>query len=163
MIKNLKFLYTPAIIFILFIASWYMPFTYKIYNSSVFIKLDVFLLFLLVQSFVISRFRLIITGIMIGFLIDIDIESNLLGINSFLIPLLCYFLGFLKFNLNNWDLNIKVTYSILIMAAYSIVKFLFYGWHINFPDIFSIILNSILVTIVLLSINKFYYKGRLIN
>ena len=163
MIKNLKFLYTPAIIFILFIASWYMPFTYKIYNSSVFIKLDVFLLFLLVQSFIVSRFRLIITGIMTGFLIDIDIESNLLGINSFLIPLLCYFLGFLKFNLNNWDLRIKAIYSIIVMIFYSILKVLFYGWAIGFFDIISIIINAILVFIVFLSIDKYYYRGRLIR
>ena len=163
MIKNLNFLYTPAILYILFIVSWYMPFNYKIYNSSIFIKLDVFLLFLLIHSFIFSRFKLVIVGFLLGFLIDIDIESNLIGINSFLIPIACYFLGFLKFNLNNWDLNIKVMYSMFIIIIYSIIKFFFYGWDIGVFDIVSIIINSILIIAIFLSVNKLYYKGRLIN
>ena len=140
-----------------------MPFNYKIYNSSVFIKLDVFLLFLLIHSFIFSRFKLVIVGFLLGFLIDIDIESNLIGINSFLIPIACYFLGFLKFNLNNWDLNIKAMYAMVVINIYSILKIFFYGWHLSFFDIVSIVINSILIIAIFLSVNKLYYKGRLIN
>ena len=163
MTKSLDFLYAPFIVFALFIASWYMPFSYKLYNSSIFIKLDVFLLFLLVQVFIVPRFKLIVIGFLVGFLIDIDIESNLVGINSFLISIVCYLLGFLRFNSSNWDLNIKIAYSMIVLSIYSILKFLFYGWSMGFLDIISIIINSGLVLIVFLSINKFYYKGRLVN
>ena len=161
MIKNLNFLYLSIIIFALFIVSWYMPFSYKIYDSSIFIKLDVFLLFLLIQAFIVARFKLIIIGFLIGFLIDIDIESNLVGINSFLMPIVSYFLGFLKLNSSNWDLKIKIIYSMIIIFMLSIFKFLFYGWFISFFDIVSIIINSGLILIVFLSINRFYYKGKL--
>ena len=161
MIKRLNFLYLPITVFALFIISWYMPFSYKIYNSSVFIKLDIFLLFLLVSAFITSRFYLILIGFLIGFLIDMDIESNLIGINSFLIPIVCYYLGFLKLNSSNWDLRIKTVYSMIILILCSIFKFFFYGWSMTFFDILSIIINSGLILIVFLSINRFYYKGEL--
>ena len=156
-------LYILFFVYLLFIISWYMPFSYKIYGSSISVKLDLFLVFLLVQSFIIERFKLIILGFLIGFLIDMDLESNLIGINSFLIPIVCYFLGFLKFNSNNWDISIKAGYSTIIMIIYSILKFFFYGWGISFFDIVSIIINSFLVLVVLFSINRYYYKGRLIR
>ena len=161
MIKNLNFLYMTISIFALFIISWYMPFSYKIYNSSIFIKLDIFLLFLLIQAFVVLRFKLILIGFLMGFFIDMDMESNLIGVNSFLMPIVCYFLGFLKLNSSNWDLKIKIIYSMIILFMLSIIKFLFYGWTISFVDIISIMINSGLILIAFLSIDRFYYKGKL--
>ena len=101
--------------------------------------------------------------ILFNFLIDIDLDPNLIGINSFLTPIICYFLGFLKLNLNNWELRIKIIYLIIILIIYSSTKFLFYGWTITFFDVISIIINSLLVLFVLLSINRYYYKGKLIR
>ena len=140
-----------------------MPFSYKIGESSIFVKLDLFLLFLLIQSLLIKRFQLLVVGFFLGFFIDLDLESNLIGINSFLIPIMCYFLGFLKFNSNNWEFRIKIIYLLFVLIVYSSIKFLFYGWGINFFDIISIIINSVLVALVFLSIDRYYYKGRLIN
>ena len=161
--KGFNLLYILGIIFFLFIISWYMPFSYKIYDSSIFLKLDLFLVFLFIQSFIIKRFKLILLGFLIGFLNDMDLESNLVGINSFLIPILCYFLSFLKFNSSNWDINIKLAYSSIIIIVYSLSKFFFYGWSIGFFDIISIIINSIIVLVVVFSIDRYYYKGRLIH
>ena len=161
--KVLDLLYLFASVILLFIVSWYMPFNYKIYDSSIFVKLDLFMLFLLFQSFIDTRFKLILIGFLIGFLNDVDLESNFLGINSFLNPILCYFLGFLRLNSSNWDLNFKAIYCMALMITYAVIKFSLYDWGMNFFDVISIVFNAVLVLFTILSIDRYYYKGRLIN
>ena len=85
-----------AQIYLIFIISWYMPFYYKISNSSVLINLDLIILFLTIQSITMKRYQLIMLGLLLGFLIDLDLEQNLIGLNSFFFSLFCYFLGFIK-------------------------------------------------------------------
>ena len=101
--SNIFFIFIQ--IYFIFIVSWYMPFSYTMKGSSLSLSIDLFLLYILIQSLLLTRPLLILLGLFLGFLIDIDLESNLIGINSFLIPILCYFLGFLKLNSNNWNFN----------------------------------------------------------
>ena len=139
-----------------------MPFYFKLENSSLLINLDLILLYLTIQSIFIERHKLILLGFLIGFLIDIDIEQKLIGLNSFIIPIGCYFLGFIRIHKNNWNFNIKIFYLLSIYCIMFFNKFLFYGYGFNFYDFLSIIINSSFIIIILLSINRFYYKGKLI-
>ena len=151
-----------AQIYLIFIISWYMPFYFKFPNSSLLINLDLLVLFLTIQSFFIKRYQLIILGLFLGFLIDIDLEQKLLGFNSFFIPFFCYFLGFIKIHSNNWTFKIKIAYLFVIYFVMFLNKIIFYSYQFNFHDFISISINSIMIILVLLSIDKLYYKGRII-
>ena len=155
-IQNIIFVFFQ--VYFIFIISWYMPFSYTLKGASLSLSVDLFLLYILIQSLVLRRFILILLGLFIGFLIDIDLESNLIGINSFLMPILCYFLGFLKLNSNNWKLNIKIIYLVSNLIIFHFSKFLFYQWTLNFPSLISVIINSLLILIALLSINKYFIR-----
>ena len=100
--------------------------------------------------------------LLLGFLIDIDLEQKLLGFNSFFIPLFCYFLGFIKIHSNNWTFKIKIAYLFVIYFVMFLNKIIFYSYQFNFHDFISISINSIMIILVLLSIDKLYYKGRII-
>ena len=58
-------------IYILFIMTWYMPFSYTVKNSNMSLALDLFFLYLLIQSLLLSRTKLIFIGLLIGFFMDI--------------------------------------------------------------------------------------------
>ena len=100
-------------IYLIFIVTWYMPFSFKLFNSSYSINLDFFYLYLLIQSFFLQRYQLIFLGFFIGFLIDIDIETSHLGLNSFFIPITCYFLALIRLNANNWTFYFKIIYFLI--------------------------------------------------
>ena len=162
MIKILKLFYLFLKIYMLFIAIWYMPFSYLLKGSDIYIALDLFFLYILIQSFMINRVQLIFLGFLIGFLMDIDNEGSLIGVNSFLMPISCYFLGFVRLNSSNWETYIKVIYiTIVLIISYSIKGF-FYQWSIIL-NIVPITINSVLISSVFLSINQFYYKKQLMK
>tara|TARA_B100000401_G_C52724936_1_gene680561 strand:- start:386 stop:874 length:489 start_codon:yes stop_codon:yes gene_type:complete len=160
MIKILKSIYILMTIYVLFIAMWYMPFSYSIKNSNVNISLDLFFFYLLVQSFIIDRFKLIVLGFLIGFFIDIDNEISLIGVNSFLMPISCYFLGFVRLNSSNWETHKKLIYIIFVLIISYSIKGFFYQWAIV-PNIVPFIVNSMLIILAFLSVNQFYYKKKL--
>jgi len=141
---------------------WYMPFSYSFKGSNIHIALDLFFLYLLVQSFILDRFKLILLGFLIGFLMDIDNEISLIGVNSFLIPISCYFLGFVRLNSSNWEMPTKIIYIIFVLVISYSIKGFFYQWAI-IPNIVSIIINSMLIILAFLSINQFYYKKQLMR
>ena len=149
-------------IYILFIMTWYMPFSYTVKNSNMSLALDLFFLYLLIQSLLLSRTKLIFIGLLIGFFMDIDGEASFIGINSFLIPIMCYFLGFLKLNSNNWDIYTKIIYLVTIFTLVYSAKVLFYQWYI-LPNLIPVIVNPIIILAAFLSINIFYYKKQLIK
>tara|TARA_A100001037_G_scaffold172305_1_gene154760 strand:- start:196 stop:480 length:285 start_codon:yes stop_codon:yes gene_type:complete len=93
---------------------------------------------------------------------DIDGEGSFIGINSFLIPAMCYFLGFLKLNSNNWDLYAKIVYLVVVCVLSYTAKVLFYQWDL-LANIIPIVINSIIIIMAFLSINVFYYKRQLIK
>ena len=162
MIKFLKLIFSLVKIYMLFIAMWYMPFSYHFKGSDISIALDLFFLYLLVQSFMINRFQLIFLGFLIGFLMDLDSEVSLIGVNSFLMPISCYFLGFVKLNSSNWEKYTKITYIIFVLVVSYAIKGFFYQWSI-IPNIIPIIINSTFVMLALLSINQFYYQKQLMK
>ncbi len=151
-----------AQIYLIFIISWYMPFYYKISNSSVLINLDLIILFLTIQSITMKRYQLIMLGLLLGFLIDLDLEQNLIGLNSFFFSLFCYFLGLIKIHADNWTFKIKIMYLFSIYFLMFFNKFIFYSYQFNFYDFISISINSCLVLLVFLSVDRFYYKKRVI-
>ena len=145
-----------AQIYLIFIISWYMPFYYKKYRGEVITTA------ITIQSMTMKSYQLIILGLFIGFLIDIDLEQNLIGLNSFFFPLFCYFLGFIKIHSDNWTFKIKVSYLFCIYFLVFFNKFIFYGYQFNFYDFISIGLNSSIIILVFLSIDRLYYKRRVV-
>ena len=67
-IVNLVFLLFQ--VFMLFIISWYMPFSYTVPNSSISIMLDLFYLYLIIQSLIRKRIEMVYLGFLMGFLFD---------------------------------------------------------------------------------------------
>ena len=93
---------------------------------------------------------------------DIDNEISFIGVNSFLLPISCYFLGFVRLNSSNWEMYTKIMYiSFVLIISYAIKSF-FYQWAIT-PNLVPIIVNSALIIFSFLSINQFYYKKQLMK
>ena len=70
----------------LFIISWYMPFVYMLPNSSISIMLDLFYLYLIIQSLFRNQSEMVCLGFLMGFLFDLDNELTFIGLNSLLMP-----------------------------------------------------------------------------
>ena len=149
-------------VYILFVLTWYNPFSFLIFNSSVRISLDLLMLYFLIQSHFLSRSGLVFLGCFLGYLLDLDLENSLVGINCFFMSIAGYFLGLVKINSSNWGDVIKYGYIYLICLIVSINKYLFYNYQISFSDFISVIINSLIIMITLMIVNRFYYKGKLI-
>ena len=159
-IINLFFLFFQVCM--LFIITWYMPFSYMLPNSSVSIVLDLFYLYLIIQSLIRKRIEIVCLGFLIGFFFDLDNESTFMGLNSFLVPIICYCFSFLRLNSSNWNFYVKIMYILVILIISYSIKSIFYQWSL-IPHVIPIILNSLLVLITFLSINKYYYKNQLMK
>ena len=147
----------------LFILTWYNPFSFWLPGSSVKISLDFLILFFIIQSFVITRFQLIFLGLFLGYLIDLDLETSLVGINSLFLSIAGYFFGLAKINSNNWSNIIKYIYITFICSIIFVNKYIFYQYTFSLIDFISILSNSFLILFTLILIDRFYYKGRLIQ
>ena len=158
LIQFLKFIVIFIQIYSLFVISWYMPFSYNFFDSDISVSLNVFLLYIVLQSFTIERNKLIFIGFFIGLMTDLDLEGSSLGLNCFLFPLICFFLGFIKLNSNNWQLRFKIVYMFTIILFSNFIKSFFYEWTLiqNFLPIF---INSLIILGVFLSYNYFLDKN----
>ena len=94
------------------------------------------------------------------FFMDLDNEVSLIGVNSFLMPISCYFLGFVRLNSSNWETYTKLIYIIFVLIISYSIKGFFYQWAIV-PNIVPFIVNSMLIILAFLSVNQFYYKKKL--
>ena len=146
----------------LFIISWYMPFSYMLPNSSISIMLDLFYLYLIIQSLIRNQIEMVCLGFLMGFLFDLDNELTFIGLNSLLMPISCYCLSFLRLNSSNWNFYVKIIYILAILIISYSIKSIFYQWSL-IPHVVPIIINSLLVIVTFLSINKYYYKNQLMK
>ena len=149
-------------VYILFVLTWYNPFSFSIFNSSVTINLDLLMLYLVIQSFFLSSTWIIFLGCFLGYLLDLDLETSLVGANCFFLSIAGYLLSLLKINANNWADIIKYLYVWLICFIIFINKYLFYSYQISFFDFISLAINSSIIVITLAIINRFYYKRELV-
>ena len=150
-------------VYVIFIMTWYMPFEFRLFNSSCSIGLDFIYLYLVIQSFFLQRYQLIFLGLFIGFLIDFDIETSRLGLNAFFMPITCYFLALVKLNKNNWTFHFKVTYLIFVLYLSFLNKYFYYEYYyLGFFDLIAIGINSVLIIISILCISKYLFKKSLI-
>lgn len=120
------------------------------------------MLYFIVQSFFLSGVGTIILGCFLGYLIDLDLETSLVGVNCFFLSVGGYLLGLVKINSSNWTDTVKYLYVWFICLILFINKYLFYNYQFNFSDFISIAINSLIVTVTLIVVNRFYYKGKLV-
>ncbi len=162
----MKFFYvTGKILFqvyFLFILTWYNPFSFFLLGSSIAINLDFLMLYFIFQSYFMSRSQLIFLGCFLGFLIDLDLETSLIGVNSFFMSIAAYFLSLVKINSSNWKNLIKYTFIYLICVTVYINKYIFYNYQIGFFDLISCLINSLIILITLLMVNYFYSKEKIL-
>ena len=149
-------------VYILFILTWYSPFYFSLFDSSIKINLDLLMLYFVIQSCFLSQTRLVFFGCFLGYLFDLDLEPSLIGINCFFMSITGYLLGLVKINSSNWVDFIKYAYIYLICFIVSINKYLFYQYHIIFSDLLSVIINCFLILVTLMIVNRLYYKGKLV-
>ena len=149
-------------VYCVFILTWYNPFSFSFLDSTVRISLDFLMLYFIVQSFFLSGVGTIILGCFLGYLIDLDLETSLVGVNCFFLSVGGYLLGLVKINSSNWTDTVKYLYVWFICLILFINKYLFYNYQFNFSDFISIAINSLIVTVTLIVVNRFYYKGKLV-
>ncbi len=149
-------------VYAIFVLTWYNPFSFSIIDASIKINLDFILIYFVFQSFFFSRVGLVFLGCFIGYLLDLDLETSLVGLNCFFLSIAGYFLGLIKINSGNWTNAIKNVYIWIICLIFFINKYAFYNYSLSFLDFISILINSSLIVITLIIVDKFYYKGKLI-
>ncbi len=147
-------------VYFLFVITWYNPFSFTFLGSSVLISLDILMLYFVVQSFYISRPKLILLGCFLGFLIDLDLESSLIGVNCFFMSIAAYFLSLVKINSSNWTGLIKYSYTFMICLILYINKYLFYSYKISFADFGVALINCSIILGTLIIIHNFYLRGK---
>jgi len=141
----------------LFVLCWYMPFAFDFFDSDISISIDAILVYVLFQSFSINRNRLIFIGFVLGIMMDLDLEGSSLGLNCFLMPIICYLFGFVKLNSNNWEFRFKLVYIFTIIFSFSILKSFFYQWDL-IHNLLPMAINTFVIMSVFLSMNYFLYK-----
>ena len=149
-------------VYFLFVLTWYNPFSFTILGSPVLISLDILMLYFVVQSFYLSRPKLIFLGCFLGFLIDLDLESSLIGINCFFMSIAAYFLSLVKINSSNWTDFIKYSFIFLICIILHINKYLFYNYELSFSNLGVGLINCLIILGTLIVLNKVYFKGKLV-
>ncbi|MAV64459.1 MAG: hypothetical protein CMG00_04625 [Candidatus Marinimicrobia bacterium] len=148
-------------IYLLFIVSWYMPLGFSLVESSYTIGVDFFYLYLLIQSFFLKRYQLILLGSLLGFLMDLDLDSNYLGFNTLFTPIFCYFVALIKMNASNWTQHFQLIYMLTVLFFSFLNKYLYFKYSLAFFDLLCIFINSVIVVVIFIFLNKYFYNKKL--
>ena len=161
LLNNYKIIISNLLItFVLIFFQSYFP---SIITSEEFllIKFDFFLIYLVYLSFLYRVYLIIIFAFFIGFFQDLLVQSDTIGLYSFLKVLFVYFVGHLKDSNKIWSMQFKFLFLLLVIFFHNFLyQYLFIN-DINFYAIFYILIEAFINLILLVIIDKVIYNGKI--
>ena len=161
LLNNYKIIISNLLItFVLILFQSYFP---SIITSEEFllIKFDFFLIYLVYLSFLYRVYLIIIFAFFIGFFQDLLVQSDTIGLYSFLKVLFVYFVGHLKDSNKIWSMQFKFLFLLLVIFFHNFLyQYLFIN-DINFYAIFYILIEAFINLILLVIIDKVIYNVKI--
>ena len=151
-----NFLFT----FVLILFQSYFP---SIITSEEFllIKLDFFLIYLVYLSFLYRVYLIIVFAFFIGFFQDLLIQSNTVGLYSFLKVLFVYFVGHLKDSNKIWNMQFKFLFLLTLIFFHNFLYHYIFINDINFYAICYILIEAFINLVLIVIIDKVIYNGKI--
>jgi len=146
--------------FLLIFVQSYFP---SIITSEEFllIKFDFLLIYLIYLSFLYRVYLIIIFAFIIGFFQDLLIQSDTIGLYSFLKVLFVYFIGYLKDSNKIWNVQFKFIFLLILIFSHSFLYHYIFINDINYYSIFYIIIESLINLILIVVIDKLIFNGKI--
>ena len=154
LIKNLVF--TILLIF----AQSYIP---SIITSEKFllIKFDFFLIYLIYLSFLYKVYLIIVFAFFIGFFQDLLIQSNTVGLYSFLKVSFVYFVGYIKDSNKIWSVQFKFLFLLVLIFSHNFLYHYIFVNEINIYVVFYILTEALINLILIVLVDKVIYNGKI--
>ena len=146
--------------FLLIFVQSYFP---SIITSEEFllIKFDFLLIYLIYLSFLYRVYLIIIFAFIIGFFQDLLIQSDTIGLYSFLKVLFVYFIGYLKDSNKIWNVQFKFIFLLILIFSHSFLYHFIIINDINYYSMFYIIIESLINLILIVVIDKIIFNGKI--
>jgi len=146
--------------FLLIFVQSYFP---SIITSEEFllIKFDFLLIYLIYLSFLYRVYLIIIFAFIIGFFQDLLIQSDTIGLYSFLKVLFVYFIGYLKDSNKIWNVQFKFIFLLILIFSHSFLYHFIIINDINYYSMFYIIIESLINLILIVVIDKLIFNGKI--
>ena len=146
--------------FLLIFVQSYFP---SIITSEEFllIKFDFLLIYLIYLSFLYRVYLIIIFAFIIGFFQDLLIQSDTIGLYSFLKVLFVYFIGYLKDSNKIWNVQFKFIFLLILIFSHSFLYHYIFINDINYYSMFYIIIESLINLILIVVIDKIIFNGKI--
>ena len=161
LLNNYKILVRNLVFTILLIfAQSYIP---SIITSEEFllIKFVFFLIYLIYLSFLYKVYLIIIFSFFIGFFQDLLIQSNTVGLYSFLKVSFVYFVGYIKDSNKIWSIQFKFLFLLVLIFSHNFLYHYIFINEINIYVIFYILIEALINLILIVLIDKVIYNGKI--
>ena len=154
LIRNLVFT-----ILLIFVQS-YFP---SIITSEEFllIKFDFFLIYLIYLCFLYKVYLIIVFAFFIGFFQDLLIQSNTVGLYSFLKVSFVYFVGYIKDSNKIWSIQFKFLFLLVLIFSHNFLYHYIFINEINIYVIFYILIEALINLILIVLVDKVIYNGKI--
>ena len=161
LLNNYKILIRNLVFTILLIfAQSYIP---SIITSEEFllIKFDFFLIYLIYLSFLYKVYLIIVFAFFIGFFQDLLIQSNTVGLYSFLKVSFVYFVGYIKDSSKIWSIQFKFLFLLVLIFFHNFLYHYIFINEINIYAIFYILIEALINLILIVLVDKVIYNGKI--
>lgn len=161
LLNNYKILVRNLVFTILLIfAQSYIP---SIITSEEFllIKFDFFLIYLIYLSFLYKVYLIIVFAFFIGFFQDLLIQSNTVGLYSFLKVSFVYFVGYIKDSNKIWSIQFKFLFLLVLIFSHNFLYHYIFINEINIYVIFYILIEALINLILIVLVDKVIYNGKI--
>ena len=161
LLNNYKILIRNLVFTILLIfAQSYIP---SIITSEEFllIKFDFFLIYLIYLSFLYKVYLIIVFAFFIGFFQDLLIQSNTVGLYSFLKVSFVYFVGYIKDSNKIWSVQFKFLFLLVLIFSHNFLYHYIFINEINIYVVFYILIEALINLILIILVDKVIYNGKI--
>lgn len=161
LLNNYKILIRNLVFTILLIfAQSYIP---SIITSEEFllIKFDFFLIYLIYLSFLYKVYLIIVFAFFIGFFQDLLIQSNTVGLYSFLKVSFVYFVGYIKDSNKIWSIQFKFLFLLVLIFFHNFLYHYIFINEINIYVVFYILIEALINLILIVLVDKVIYNGKI--
>tara|TARA_Y100001968_G_scaffold283039_1_gene281321 strand:- start:335 stop:832 length:498 start_codon:yes stop_codon:yes gene_type:complete len=161
LLNNYKILVRNLVFTILLIfAQSYIP---SIITSEEFllIKFDFFLIYLIYLSFLYKVYLIIVFAFFIGFFQDLLIQSNTVGLYSFLKVSFVYFVGYIKDSNKIWSIQFKFLFLLVLIFSHNFLYHYIFVNEINIYVVFYILTEALINLILIVLVDKVIYNGKI--
>ena len=125
------------------------------------IKFDFFLIYLIYLSFLYKVYLIIVFAFFIGFFQDLLIQSNTVGLYSFLKVSFVYFVGYIKDSNKIWSIQFKFLFLLVLIFFHNFLYHYIFINEINIYVVFYILIEALINLILIVLVDKVIYNGKI--